>query len=284
MLREIGRGWLAENTDVSTTPGKPAPQNITHTPAPAVPATAGTIPVAPTTTSRAPLEERITSVLMERPSDRAREQAPPPQERPTMHREARCEAGPSTIIWAAGPVHALAGLPNPAGKGKGKTKPQGKDDFPEGHPELSTPIEEWIQFIHQWQLHNDGMSQVFPRATRDPSQPDDSKDEAPTPFAHNIRGLLLVERLMPHMSYNIGCIGWCCTMAHLLGVTGRYHSIIEWAGMAPAVGQSVEWSGSCESSVYTLTWVATYLAANGVTYHDADDAWVWGNTHLHELC
>ena len=88
---------------------------------------------------------------------------------------------------------------------------------------------------------------------------------------------------MPHTGYNVGHIGWRCTMAHLLGVMGRYCSIIKWAGMALAVGQSVEWLGSHESSVYTLTQVATYLAANGVTYHDADDAWVWGNTHLHEL-
>ena len=33
---------------------------------------------------------------------------------------------------------------------------------------------------------NNGASQVFPRAMRDPSQPDDSKDELPTPFTHNV--------------------------------------------------------------------------------------------------
>ena len=101
VLREIGRGRLAENADASATPGEPAPQNITHMSVPAVPATAEIIPVGPTTTSCAPLEEQITSVLTERSSDQAREQAPPPQGRPTMHREARHEAGPSTIIWAA---------------------------------------------------------------------------------------------------------------------------------------------------------------------------------------
>ena len=86
------------------------------------------------------------------------------------------------------------------------------------------------------------------------------------------------------MGYNIGCVGWHHTMVHLLlGVTGQYHSIIEWAGMAPAVGQSVEWLGSCKSSAYTLACMATYLAANGVTYHNTNDAWVWGDTHLCEL-
>ncbi|KIM51393.1 hypothetical protein SCLCIDRAFT_33484 [Scleroderma citrinum Foug A] len=70
-------------------------------------------------------------------------------------------------------------------------------------------------------------------------------------------------------------------MAHLLGVMGRYCSIIKWAGMALAVGRSVEWLSSHESSVYTLTQVATYLATNGVTYHDADDAW---NPEVAPIC
>ena len=88
---------------------------------------------------------------------------------------------------------------------------------------------------------------------------------------------------MPHIGYNVRCIGWRHTMARLLSVTGQYCSIIKWAGMALAVGQSVEWSGSHKSSMYTLTQVAMYLAANGVTYHDANDPWAWGNTHLHKL-
>lgn len=94
---------------------------------------------------------------MERSSDRAREQAPPPQERSTVHREVQHEAGPSTIPRAAGPVHAPAGPPNPAGKGKAKAKLRGKDDFPEGHPELDAPVAEWIRFIHDWQLCNNGV-------------------------------------------------------------------------------------------------------------------------------
>ena len=45
-----------------------------------------------------------------------------------------------------------------------------------------------------------------------------------------------------------------------------------------------EWVGPRESATYTLPRLATYLAANGVTYHNADDAWAWGHTHLQELC
>ena len=88
---------------------------------------------------------------------------------------------------------------------------------------------------------------------------------------------------MPCTGYNVGCIGWHCTMARLLGIAGQYHLIIEWAGMAPVVEQSMEWLGSRKSSAYTLPRVATYLAANGITYHNTNDAWAWGNTHLREL-
>ena len=88
---------------------------------------------------------------------------------------------------------------------------------------------------------------------------------------------------MPMMEYNIGRVSWCQSLAWLLGVAGCYHSIIDWAGLAPAVSQTAEWVGPHESAVYTLPRLATYLAANRVTYHDADDAWVWGHTHLQEL-
>ena len=88
---------------------------------------------------------------------------------------------------------------------------------------------------------------------------------------------------MPRTGWNVGRVGWRRSMARLLGVAGRYRSIIEWAGLSPAIGQAAEWVGSRESSAYTLTRVAAYLATNGVTYHDADDAWAWGQTHLQEL-
>ena len=59
---------------------------------------------------------------------------------------------------------------------------------------------------------------------------------------------------------------------------GRYCSIIEWAGLALATGQTAKWVGPRESSAYTLPRLAAYLAANGVTYHDVDDTWAWGHT------
>jgi len=88
---------------------------------------------------------------------------------------------------------------------------------------------------------------------------------------------------MPRTGWNVGWVSWRRSMVRLLGVAGRYRSIIEWAGLSPAIGQTAEWVRSREPSAYTLTHVAAYLTANGVTYHDTDDAWAWGQTHLQEL-
>ena len=118
-LQEIGRSRRVENADASATTGESNPQDTTHTQASAAPAIAGPNSVVPTTSHRAPLEERITSAPTERPSGRTREQAPPHQE---IHREARPEAGPSFITQAADPYRTLAGSSKPAGK-TGKTRP-----------------------------------------------------------------------------------------------------------------------------------------------------------------
>jgi len=148
---------------------------------------------------------------------------------------------------------------------------------------LDTSVEDWIKYIHHWHQHNDGALWAFPGVIRRAGRIDDSEDKAPEPLAHNVRGLLFVERLMPRTSWNVRRVGWRRSMACLLGIAGRYRSIIEWAGLSPAIGQTAEWVGSHESSAYTLTRVAAYLATNGVTYHDADDTWAWGQTHLQEL-
>ena len=142
-----------------------------------------------------------------------------------------------------------------------------------GTPSPHNSIDQWIQFIHHWKLHNKGAQRAFPGVMQYPAHVNDSEDKAPEPFTHNIQGLLLAEHLMPTMEYNIGQVSWCRSLAWLLGVAGCYRSIIDWAGLAPAVGQMAEWVGPHESAMYTLPWLATYLAANGVTYHDADDAW-----------
>ena len=82
-----------------------------------------------------------------------------------MHQEAQPEAGPLTTIQAAGPSHVLTGQPKPMGRVKGKDKPQGKDNFPVGTPSPHASIDQWIQFIHHWQLRNEGAQRIFPGVT-----------------------------------------------------------------------------------------------------------------------
>ena len=154
-LREIGRSQRVENVEASTTTGESNPQDIIHTQAPAAPAIAGPNPVVPATSHHAPLEEQITSNPTKRSSRQTREQAPSPQEICTMHQEAQPEVGPSFITQAADPPRAPAGSSKPVGK-MGKTKPQGKDNFPVGTPSPHNSIDQWIQFIYRWQLCNKG--------------------------------------------------------------------------------------------------------------------------------
>ena len=71
--------------------------------------------------------------------------------------------------------------------------------------------------------------------------------------------------------------------ARLFGVVGRYRSMISWAGLALVPGGNATWFGASDGSAYTLGRLATYFAANGVSYEDADDLWWWGQNHLEEL-
>ncbi|KAI6045520.1 hypothetical protein EDC04DRAFT_2598517 [Pisolithus marmoratus] len=70
---------------------------------------------------------------------------------------------------------------------------------------------------------------------------------------------------------------WCQspedTMTRMSG-SGQYRALLEWAEVAPANGTPVPWEGEFTHSA-TLANVATYLAANGIMYHDANDALKW---------
>ena len=71
--------------------------------------------------------------------------------------------------------------------------------------------------------------------------------------------------------------------ACLFGVTGRYRSLISWAGSAPVPGGTATWFGVSDGSAYMLGCLAAYFAANGVSYEDANDLRWWGQNHLEEL-
>jgi len=189
-LKEKGKAQLMSNVDGSTTPGEFNPHIYSQTsPAvPTAPVVTGSISVAPTTTPRAPLEERITSVPAEDISARERRHIPTPREVLTMRRDIPPEAGPSNTNRAAGPSREPVGKPMPTGssKAKGKTKPRGKDDFPADVPSLDASVEDWIKYIHHWHQHNDGALRAFPGVIRRAGRIDDSEDEAPEPLARNV--------------------------------------------------------------------------------------------------
>ena len=106
--------------------------------------------------------------------------------------------------------------PIPKRKGKGKSKPS--DDFPPDAPHLSDDVSTWVQFIHQWQLGQTHIEDeqvgdhVFLGVLR--SGPyNDSDAEPPAPLTWAVRGLLLVQRLMPQLQYNMGRNAWRCMAA-----------------------------------------------------------------------
>jgi len=169
-LKEKGKARVTSNMNRSTTPGEFNPHNHSQI-SPAVPTTpvaTGSISMAPTTTPCAPLEERITSVPAEDISAQERRHIPTPREALTTRQDIPPEAGPSNTNRAVGPSREPVGKPMPTGssKAKGKTKPQGKDDFPANVPSLDASVEDWIKYIHHWHQHNDGALRAFPGVIR----------------------------------------------------------------------------------------------------------------------
>ncbi|KAI5998311.1 hypothetical protein EDC04DRAFT_2612463 [Pisolithus marmoratus] len=63
-------------------------------------------------------------------------------------------------------------------------------------------------------------------------------------------------------------------------------ALLEWAEVAPAIGTPVPWEGGF-THLATMANVTTYLVANGITYHNADDAlkWAWraGNEYIAQI-
>ena len=91
------------------------------------------------------------------------------------------------------------------------------------------------------------------------------------PHIRAVHGFLIVQRLMPQSQFNMGWNAWRRVAARLFGVTGRYCSMISWAGSAPVPGGNAAWFGASDSSAYMLGRLTAYFAANGVSYEDADD-------------
>ncbi|KAI5994630.1 hypothetical protein EDC04DRAFT_2613161 [Pisolithus marmoratus] len=149
----------------------------------------------------------------------------------------------------------------------------------------SAPIDDWVKFIHQHQNQSDDfdesseLSRMFPGALGFSSHPDDDK-------AEDVQGFLLYEQLalVPQRDHDWNI--WLHKLIKLLTVKGQYRALLEWAEVAPAVSTPVPWEGGF-THLATMADVATYLAANGITYHNANDAlkWAWrvGNKYIAQI-
>ncbi|KAI6018430.1 hypothetical protein EDC04DRAFT_2607757 [Pisolithus marmoratus] len=70
-------------------------------------------------------------------------------------------------------------------------------------------------------------------------------------------------------------------------IKDQYRALLEWAEVAPANGTPVPWEGVF-TCLATMADVSTYLAANGIMYHDTDNAlkwWAWraGNEYVAQI-
>ncbi|KAI6038244.1 hypothetical protein EDC04DRAFT_2896638 [Pisolithus marmoratus] len=67
---------------------------------------------------------------------------------------------------------------------------------------------------------------------------------------------------------------------------GQYRALLEWAEVAPANSTPVPWEGEF-THLATVADVAAYLVANGIMYHNADNAlkWAWraGNEYVAQV-
>ena len=83
-----------------------------------------------------------------------------------------------------------------------------------------------------------------------------------------------MERLAPIPWLNFDWMVWVRGLVCLLMVPGRYRYLLDWAAAAPLKNGTVAWLGQFNNQA-TMTDIAAYITANGVTVYDANDAVVW---------
>ncbi|KAI5992519.1 hypothetical protein EDD15DRAFT_2197090 [Pisolithus albus] len=115
---------------------------------------------------------------------------------------------------------------------------------------------------------------MFPGALGVSERPDDDEWEISPPTAQLVRGFLLYKRLAPVPRGSYDRMVWFWELVHLLTAKGHYRALLDCAKVAPRDGTRVPWEGEFTRSA-SMADIAAYLAANGITPHDADDALVW---------
>ena len=91
-----------------------------------------------------------------------------------------------------------------------------------------------------------------------------------------------MECLAPVPRLNFDRMVWVRGLVHLLMVPGRYQYLLDWAAAALLKNGTVAWLGQFNNQA-TMTDIAAYITANGITVHDADDAVVWAQTAAQEM-
>ena len=91
-----------------------------------------------------------------------------------------------------------------------------------------------------------------------------------------------MERLAPVPWLNFDRMVWVQGLVCLLMVPGRYRYLLDWAAAALLKNGTVAWLGQFNNQA-TMTDITAYIAANGITVHDADDAVVWARTAAREM-
>ncbi|KAI6148098.1 hypothetical protein BKA82DRAFT_4355354 [Pisolithus tinctorius] len=173
------------------------------------------------------------------------------------------------------PPHKAKGAKPSGGKSRGLPK------LPSNAPPLNSSIKAWREFINKeqrcpcWGEDSEStLMAMLPGVLGTSSRPDDSDAEANPPSLHNVRGFLLYKHLAPvpqsHRAQNI----WMHKLACLLTVRGQYWSLLNWAEVSPVKGTSHPCNGEFTTSVDRAL-ITVYLAANGVSTYDADDALQW---------
>ncbi|KAI6003363.1 hypothetical protein EDC04DRAFT_2610814 [Pisolithus marmoratus] len=116
--------------------------------------------------------------------------------------------------------------------------------------------------------------------------PNNDEVEVNPPSQQDVQGFLLYKQLAPVSQRDHDWNIWLHKLIKLLAVKGQYRALLQWAEVAPADSTPVPWEGEF-TCLATMANVATYLVANGIMYHNTDDALKWaqraGNEYVAQI-
>ncbi|KIK24216.1 hypothetical protein PISMIDRAFT_10358 [Pisolithus microcarpus 441] len=115
---------------------------------------------------------------------------------------------------------------------------------------------------------------MFPGALGISEHLDNDEWDISPPTTQQVQGFLLYEQLALVPRGNYDWMVWFWELVHLLTVKGRYRALLDWAEVSPHVGPCVPWEGEFTRTA-SMADIATYLTANSITPHDADDILIW---------